>query len=40
MGYLKRAWAWFEQATWPQIILAGILSGCALSGLVVIVQSL
>lgn len=40
MSTLKWIVAWIEQATWPQLIAAGILTGCALSGLTVIVQSL
>lgn len=40
MSTLKWIAAWFEQASWPQLIAAAVLTGCALSGLTVIVQSL
>lgn len=40
MSVLKQLAALIEQATWPQLILAGILTGCALSGVVTIVQAL
>jgi hypothetical protein len=40
MGAVRRAAAWFEQASWPQVIVAGVLGGCAASALTAILQVL
>lgn len=37
---IRRVAAWFEQASWPQVILAGVLGGAAAGVLVTIVQHL
>lgn len=36
MSRVRRAAAWFERTTWPQVILAGVLGGCAAGVLAVI----
>ena len=36
MSRVSRVAAWFEQASWPQVIVAGVLGGCAASALTAI----